>query len=475
MVAAMLSDMDLLFYSCTVKIFEIIKRNLSALAIVIIGVTCIWNCFNETRWESTGVMSWDAACYYAYLPQFINNKDSTLTIDELQHPDMAPSNRYVTAPNGNRVIKTSMGMSFMYLPFYLAGYVLHFFSSGNSGTGMEIEYREAMQFFGTFCLLSGLLLLRSMLKKYFSEGVIALTLLIIALGTNALYYTTYEGCMSHIPDFMLFVIFLFCTQRWHLRPSLRNSIILGLLYGLIVLIRPTNILAGWLFLLYNVSNWQEMKDRIFFLLLKWPMIVVMAIATIAVWIPQMVYWYHLTGQLFFYSYGIERFFFLKPKIFYGLLGGRKGWLIYTPMAWFMLLGFIFVPRYVKRMLLPSLVLLVVFVYITFSWWCWWYGGSFGCRPIIDIYGILAFPLASLLAVVFEVPRKPAVKATFFTLLLAMISLNLFQTWQAKVGVIHYANMTYAAYGNVFLGTRPAPDSLLKDPPWGDAIDGNYMP
>lgn len=42
------------------------------------------------------------------------------------------------------------------------------------------------------------------------------------------------------------------------------------------------------------------------------------------------------------------------------------------------------------------------LYITASWWCWWFGGAFGHRNFVEYYNmILAIPFAWLFQQVFD--------------------------------------------------------------------------
>ena len=356
-------------------------------------------------------------------------------------------------------------MAFLYFPFYAAGYIWHYFIYGNGGSGMEVEYRTTMAFFGVFCLIIALSFLRNLLRQYFTETVVSLTLVLLVFGTNAFYYTTYEGCMSHIANFLLFVIFLRLTEKWHSRPSLINTLLPGLVLGLITLIRPTNILIGIFFLLYDVTSVQQLSDRIVLLLRKWFLLLSMSILAFMVWIPQMFYWHTHTGQYLFFSYVGEHFFFAHPRLYSGFFSFRKGWLIYTPIGSLMLLGFIAVCKYLPKLFWGSITFYIVTIYVMFSWWSWWYGGSFSCRPMVETYAVLAIPLACSLKFITEQISKPGkIMISFvFTILVAF---NLFQTFQYSHQIIHWDRMSFAAYKNVFLRLQPAPDSLLAPPPRG---------
>ena len=74
-----------------------------------------------------------------------------------------------------------------------------------------------------------------------------------------------------------------------------------------------------------------------------------------VWIPQLLYWKTVTGNYLFYSYADEGFFFLNPQILKGLFSYRNGWLIYSPVMFFALLGIPFLYRYAKDFFLPVML------------------------------------------------------------------------------------------------------------------------
>jgi len=354
-------------------------------------------------------------------------------------------------------------MAFLYFPFYAVGYFWHYLVYGNGGTGMEVEYRTAMAFFGIFCLLLTLLMLRKILRRYFSEPVVGITLLVLVFGTNLLYYTTYEGCMAHVSNLLLFTLFLLMTERWYSEPDLINSGLLGLLMGLITLIRPTNILIAIPFILYNITSFNQLQQRIILFLKKWPLLLVFSIAAVLVWIPQMIYWHQMTGQYLFFSYVGERFYFSHPRIYSGFFSFRKGWLIYTPLGSLMLTGFIFMYKRLQNIFWPYLIFYIAIVYVTFSWWSWWYGGSFSCRPMVETYAVLVFPLACS----FDYFIKRLThqwNALLSAVIITLIALNIFQTYQYSHQIIHWDRMSYEAYKNVFLSMQNAPDSLLAPPP-----------
>src|SRR5690554_5301460 len=92
-----------------------------------------------------------------------------------------------------------------------------------------------------------------------------------------------------------------------------------------------------------------------------------------------------------------------------------------------------------------LLFLPLFLYVTFSWWCWWYGGSFGARTLIDILPFMALPLAALITWMMQ--RK--MRAILLIIPAFLLYLNQFQSWQYHHDIIHYDSMTWEGYKAAF--------------------------
>ena len=187
--------------------------------------------------------------------------------------------------------------------------------------------------------------------------------------------------------------------------------------------------------------------------------------------PQLVYWKYSTGSWVYYSYGEEGFYFNHPHIIDGLFSYRKGWFIYTPLMLFFVIGFFFMRKRIPELLLPLSIFLLLNIYVVFSWWCWWYGGSFGARPMIDSYGLLALPFATLLEKVISRKKWQKIMASVF--LLFFIYMNLFQTRQYRTSMIHWDSMTKQAYWKVFFREQWPEnyENLISPPDYAKALKG----
>jgi hypothetical protein len=211
--------------------------------------------------------------------------------------------------------------------------------------------------------------------------------------------------------------------------------------------------------------------------------VVIGVAFFLTLLPQLIYWKMMSGNYLFFSYGeSERFFFDQPKFADVLFSYRKGWLLYTPIMIFALAGFFYSNKKFPKFTAPMLLYLVVTIYLTSCWWCWWYGGGFGMRPMVQSYALLVFPLCAFLNHVFSGPLVDGVIRTLKKYLvmacaLFCLFLNLMQNYQYITGVLHYDAMTKISYWTIFgkpeIGGNDSRIywSSLKDPGYDNARKG----
>jgi len=119
--------------------------------------------------------------------------------------------------------------------------------------------------------------------------------------------------------------------------------------------------------------------------------------------------------------------------------------------------------YIKKLFWPIFLCYLSFLYVIFCWGNWWYGGSYSCRPMIDAYSILAFPLACNFK--FALDKLSTLKKyIFFAVIFILVVLNLFQTFQYSHQIIHWDRMNSKAFHQVFLSINPPEDSVLSPSP-----------
>lgn len=454
------------------KVFKnLVKENrLSLYMVLVAGFIFIYVIFNTKRWENHEVIRQDVIEYYGYLPAAFIFNDLSFSFTS-NFPDDFNGHIWGTEIEGTdkKVPKFTMGVAFMYTPFFLIGHgmahVLDYTTHGYSE-----PYPMMLCLGAWFYAFLSLFYLRRILLIYFNDTVTTLTLLSIALATNLFYYVTVSSAMTHAFSFCLYTLFIWNSIQWHLNKKWKTTIYLGLLIGLISLIRPTNALLAIVFMLFNVTNISSLKNNVILFWNNRNHVLLITILAIVVWLPQLIYWKYLTGNFFYFSYGDQGFFFSNPHIIDGLFSYRKGWLLYTPVMIFALLGIVFLYKKHKEWFFPLLFFNVINIYVIYSWWCWWYGGSFGSRPMVEAYALLAIPLAAFYSYFDE--KKSYLRSIPIVIILLTTSLNLFQTQQTKT-CLHYDAMSKEAYWTNFttLGWTENYDNLLEPPDYEKALRG----
>lgn len=401
--------------------------------------------FRFEKVQRADVINSDAYGYYAYLPAvFVHASPDFSFYPAL---DYESKQRYWISEGmeGKYLPKTSMGLAYLWTPGFL---IAHASSKvfGYESDGWSIPYQLAVLLTSVLFLVIGLYCVWLWLRQWVSSVLASLTVFLLVGATNLLHYSGPQASFSHVYSFSLIAFGLWLTSRWLENPRARYFAMLGVVFGLITLIRPTNGIFALIPILLAVfqGKWRSH--------LLQPAALIGILCFLLPWIPQFIFWKEVTGSWIYYSYGEEQIFWLKPHILDGLLSFRNGWLIYTPIMVLALLGIIPLWRWNRPWAIVMLLFTVAHIYITFSWWCWYYGDSLSIRPMVDMYALLALPLALLLRrlATFSFATWPA-----FLLLFALLFWNnLLQTDQYSRGYINGSMMTRQAFQALLFNTNP---------------------
>jgi hypothetical protein len=388
---------------------------------------------------------YDVDQYYSYLPAAFIHHDL----------DFKFPNYYwlATAKNGHRVPKMAYGMSLMYSPFFFLGHKIA--SNQHSPLdGYSEPYKVCVHYGSLFYCLFGLVILAFVLRRFFSDGITALTLATIFFATNLFNYTMRDGEMSHAYGFFLLSLFLWLTCRWHERQKSIYFLWLGMVIGLASVVRPTEILISIIFIAYGVHSFSDLKNKFQKVIFSCKNIPLLLLGFFMLWAPQLIFWKMKTDQFFFFSYGDEKFFWTDPQVFNLLFSYRKGWFVYTPIMLFAMAGLFMLKGKTRDFTLSIVVYLIVNIYVLSCWWCWWYGGSFGMRALIQCYAFMAIPMAAFYERVFSFnfkhPAFTLITRSFVALCLCtFLYLNQIQTIQFGPAILHYDSMSKEAYWHSF--------------------------
>ncbi len=438
-----------------------LRRWISIVTLFLLIGTAVFSMSNIRPWKRAmaygRLIAWDITSYYSYLPAFFLEGDLSLEFikgkEEWYHHSFKYWPEYTE--DGHAVIKTTMGQAMAYAPFFWIGHLNAKSSDEYDHNGFTLPYERALAWSCTFYLIIGLIFLRRLLLMYFDEWPTAISMIAVFVGTNLYYYSTTDPLMPHAYLFSISCVYLYTALRWRMKGGMWKAFVIGVLGGWLCLTRPTLFLVAIAPFLYRPGTWIE---QFHYLRSHWKDLLAMLIFALLVISPQLYYWKMVTGHWVYFAYTGERFYFDRPHVLDFLLSYRKGLFVYTPIMALAVVGFIPLFKSWKALFWMIFPIIGLVVFVNSSWWCWWFGGGFGSRSMVDYYGFMAVPLAALMTWLFQ--RKKAILTSGLVAIVLLIGLNAFQTHQKRRGLIHWDSMTKGAYWKCFLNMHK--DQKLRD-------------
>lgn len=371
-------------------------KNLTRSSLIALLITCSFISIYRINVVSKDEISWDVLGYYLYLPATFVHHDPMLNdiqwLKQLNQEQHLAGTLYMVSSNqkGEPMYFFLMGMAIFYLPFYfLATAFSGLFGFATDGFSLPFQY-----FLVIGCLMYtiiGLIYLRKILLRFFSEGRTAVILLVIVFGTNYINHVSLKNLETVNVLFMLVTLVIWNTLKWHETFRGKYLAAIGLFITLTVLVKPSEIFVALIPLLWNVNSVESIKEKFAGLKSNWPALFLTLFTCFLLVLPQIGYWHHKTGKFIYDSYvnagvGLD---YKSPHIFNILFSYRKGWLLYTPVIIFPLIGFYFLYKKNRPIFLACLVYFLISFYTISSWSEWWYGAGFSSRPFIATYPVLA--------------------------------------------------------------------------------------
>ena len=408
----------------------------------------------------------DSFGYYCYLPAtFIHHDLSHLRYSYYYSQRECGFSKDSTKPvllqeahlyKNKQVIKYTCGIAILEAPFFFMGHaitrLLHM-----STNGYSFYYMFFVHWGNILFVLIGLFLLRILLLKYFTDFISAMVLLSIAVATNLFHFTVYKIGMSHGYLFTLYVVLMLATIRFFNRKDAISAVLLGTSAGLITLIRPDEIICLFIPLFYGISSARQLKEK-FNLLVRQKVFYLVIFSFILCAVPQLIYWKAMTGKWLYYSYTSESFDFRHPHILQGLLGFANGWLPYTPVMVFAIMGILLLRTRLKEWWIPIVLFIPLHIYIIYSWWCWFYMNGLGSRPMIEAYALLALPMGLFYSWFL---KKNILRLAGILLLKVFSAQQMMMTWQTGHSLLLSEGSSPSFYINTLCKTSLSMQNLVE--------------
>jgi len=475
------------------KFWQFIKLGLGEVLVLLLFLTMVNNYIGNV--DTT--INADGIGYYDYLPAaFIHHDLVRFTddsLEDLQKLERVKSNNgvYVPAQSGYWVNKYACGTALLQLPFF--AYVYYDFYIANAaqhhdenaaqhhdenaaqsnnknlqpsnnlnappnnqknGASLKPDFKEGYQlpfqkgvfYAALFYLVLALFFFKLLLQLYQIDAwIIWFTQAMLALATGLTHYANFDAGFSHLYSLFAITAFLYFIRAYFLSLASKSFIWACVFFGLILLLRPVNVLVIAL-LPFMAGSAKQLKSALLHLFKNIPILILGLLIVIGFVGIMSLVWYVQCGQIFLNTYQHEEgFYFFNPQFVNILFSYRKGLFIYTPILLLTLWAWIYL-LYQKRYYetLTSFGFFVLLTYVLSAWWSWFYGCSYGLRAYIEFYPLFFIPIAILVQTV-----KKWMKVLVIVFALACTYLNLVQTYQYKEYILHWVEMDAPMYWKVF--------------------------
>ena len=337
-------------------------------------------------------------------------------------------------------VKYPIGTAICILPFFLTGHVIALVFVPQAADGYSSIYQFAVAFAALFYCVAGLILIYYVLQVYFHRLTALIVCICIYFGTMLPVYTTEKASFSHVYAFAFISFFIWLVvsgrdgveifilpEKINGKANMNSpkkrasdniaryrwSLLLGVVLGLIFLIRNTDAIIVLFYLFFGFG--QEGYGKRLGRMLNPLRILMNGVGFLLPVSLQLAYWKVKTGSFLIYSYSGESFQFIRnPKILEVLFSDAKGLFIFCPVLIFFLIGLLYL-REGSRNIIPAsgsspkdiiflrtpaetglacILVFIITVYLYAAWWCWWLGAAYGQRAFCDILCIFAIGMGA---------------------------------------------------------------------------------
>jgi hypothetical protein len=385
-----------------------------------------------------------------YLPATFIYQDVSFSFAEKHVQDyMLATNMYHLTSNVKGSPVYPVGCAVLWSPFFALAHLYTKISNSAIADGLSTAYSKAIWCAAIFYLWLGLYCLRKFLLHFVSDSACALTLIAICIGTNFTYYHSFAPGLSHIYGFAMLSAFLYQYQQYQLSCSNKNLIVAALAFALAALCRNTEVLLIIVPVLYNLQS-KGLSMASVGPAVKESGVMLFALGLCYCCFQMPFYWLSC-GKFFANGYSNHGFNWLSPQLAYCFFSATKGWFVFTPLMLLAVIGIYFLFKQKNTYAFSIVIFMCCILYITICWDDRSYGTTYGFRPVVQYYALLALPFALL------VERTFACKAFWRAALLGFLTvccvLNLFWIYQFNKGILLISDMNWAYRKEVALATQ----------------------
>lgn len=340
----------------------------------------------------------DGIGYYVYLRSVIFDRDLDFfnefryyqtSVSKLsgQTREIISPDKPKLTPKGYLFNDFPVGSAILWSPFYLLAHLIF------RGDGYSAPYEISAGIGSMIYGFLGLIIIYKILRSFFSSSISFLSTAIIFLTTSSFYFFAFEPVRSHMLSLFLVSLFIYLWLKTLRRRSRRQWFVLGIIGGLMTMVRTQELTFVGLIILESVLKLPSGKLDYYIGL------IIFAISALIAYSPQLIVQAIMWGDIFTSPYILSadkpKFLWLQPQLIKVLFSTNHGLFLWFPLTLVAFMGFL---RWKSKRLIwwPLLISFLSQYYLLASYESWWQSAGFGPRMFISSNPFFSLGLASLM-------------------------------------------------------------------------------
>lgn len=335
----------------------------------------------------------DGIKYYAILRSLILDQDFDFANDFSLFDTSGP----IVESTGKVANPFAIGTALMWLPFFLLAHTLSLLLNGVGFSlptnGISYLYESTVLIGGIIYASLGFYLIYKTALRLFNPQAALIATIGMWWATPAIYYIIAEPSMSHAMTIFVNALFLYVWYPPRAHRSGRDWLALGLVTGLVALVRWQEGLLALVPIL-ELGWWVWRK--------KLPIskgaryLLLFSIAVLITFTPQFVMWSQVYGSPLLIPQGENFMHWLAPKPLLTLFSTRHGFITWHPIFLLALLGLVPLWRRDRTLTLVVLGAFLAQLYVNSAADHWWADDAFGGRRFVGLIPFLVLSMTALI-------------------------------------------------------------------------------
>ena len=346
------------------------------------------------------VIDGDGNQYYAYVRSMVFDADFNFVNDYQLLYGSEDGGVWTTTrtSTGHAINLMSIGPALLWLPAFLMAYAatwaINLFGAQVPLDGIALPFQLSVGLAGIVYATTGICLCFRVAKHLFTTESAFWAVLVTWLASPAIYYSLSAPAYSHATSLFAVALFVHSWHRTRGQGELTRYLLLGVLAGLVALVRWQDAIIVLLPLTESAYGLLTKKTTFAATAQR---LGIMAAVMALTFTPQIQAWHAIYGELLLTPQGSDFMRWTNPQVLSVLFSWNHGLFSWTPGLLVAVCGLYWLGKHDAVLAWSSSLVLFTAIYVNASVEDWWAGEAFGARRFISYSILFTIALTALMS------------------------------------------------------------------------------